>query len=61
MAGPPFRSGAVQLTSRLVAEPEVVETDGAAGLAGFSSTSVTVMVTSMVSLSVPSEAFTVTE
>ena len=41
--------GAVQRTSRLVAEPEVAPTDGGAGLAGGSFTSVTLIVTVIVS------------
>ena len=46
--GPPLRPGAVLLTSRLVVEPEVGETDGAAGVSGCSSASVTLMVTASV-------------
>ena len=53
--------GAVQLTSRLVAESEVADTLGAAGAAGGSPTSVTVIVTATVSLSVASETVIVTE
>ena len=60
MAGPVF-VGAVQLTSRLVLDPAVAVTEGAAGRPGGSFTSVTVIVT--VTVSVPpllSSALTMT-
>ena len=61
MSGPPFRPGFVQVTSRLVVEPGVAPTDGAAGLAGCSSASVTLIVTAMLSAPpLPSETETVT-
>ena len=56
----PVLSGAVQLTSRPVVESAVAVTVGASGAAGFSSTSVSVMSTAMVSLSVPSSTLIVT-
>ena len=60
MAGPVF-VGAVQLTSRLVFDPAVADTVGAAGMPGGSSTSVTVIVTVMVSVPpLPSSALTMT-
>ena len=43
-------TGAVQETSRLVVEPEVADTLGAAGAAGGSFTSVTMMVTVVVAV-----------
>ena len=61
MAGRPAFDGAVQLTSRLVADPGVADTEGAAGATGGSFTSVIPIVTAMVSVSpLPSSAFTVT-
>ena len=59
MSGPVF-VGAFQFTLRLVVFPEVADTEGAAGRPGASVTSVTVISTSIVSLSVPSDALTVT-
>ena len=60
MSGPVF-VGSVQLASRLVVDPEVADTLGAAGRPGASFTSSTVIATAIVSLSVPSDALTVTE
>ena len=57
--GGPVLSGAVHVTVRLVREPGVPVTVGAAGLAGGSVTSSTVTVTSSLSESVPSLAVTV--
>ena len=60
MAGPVF-DGAAQLASRLVLDPAVAVTEGAAGTPGGSFTSVTVIVT--VTVSVPpllSSALTMT-
>ena len=60
MAGPVF-VGAVQVTSRLVVDPAVAVTEGAAGRPGGSSTSVTVIVTVTVSVPpLPSSALTMT-
>ena len=60
MAGPVF-VGAVQVTSRLVVDPAVADTVGAAGRPGGSSTSVTVIVTVTVSVPpLPSSALTTT-
>ena len=60
MSGPVF-VGAVQPTSRLVVDPEVADTEGAAGRPGASSTSVTVIVTVTVSVPpLPSSALTTT-
>ena len=53
-------AGDVQLTSRLVAEPDVAVTVSAVGGVGVF-TSVRLIVTVMVSVSVPSETVTVTE
>ena len=60
IAGPVF-VGATQATFRLVVDPAVGDTVGAAGMPGGSSTSVTVIVTVMVSVPpLPSSALTVT-
>ena len=62
MAGRPVFDGAVQLTDRLVVLFATEDTEGAAGRAGGSLTSVTVMVTAIVSVPLlPSSALTVTE
>ena len=62
MSGPPFSPGFTQLTFRLSVVPGFAVTVGFAGLADFSSMSVRVIVTAMVSVPpVPSSAFTVTE
>ena len=58
MAGLPVLAGALQLTLRLVAEAP--DTDGAAGFAGGSATSVMLIVTGTVSLAAPSLTLTVT-
>ena len=58
--GGPVVAGGDQLTSRLVVEPEVALTVGASGAEGFSSTSVTLIVTVAVAESVPSDAVTST-
>ena len=62
MAGRPVFGGAVQLTFRLVVDPGVADTEGAAGgVFGGSLTFVTLIVTAMVSVApLPSSAFTVT-
>ena len=60
MAGPPLRPGSVQLTSRLVCEPEVATTEGAAGLSTFSFTSVTSTVRERSVVAVPSDTRSVT-
>ena len=44
MAGPPLRSGSLQVTARLSVAPETAVTVGFAGLAGCSFTFVTVTV-----------------
>ena len=60
--GPPLVSGALQLTNKLVLEPSGARTVGASGVAGFSSTSVTVMITAIAPLALSgSVARTVTE
>ena len=60
MAGPVF-DGAVQVTSRLVLDPTVADTEGTAGRPGGSFTSVTVIVTVTVAVPpAPSEAVTMT-
>ena len=61
IAGRPVLLGALQLTSRLVVLPEVADTDGAGGASGGSLMSVTLMVTGIVTVTVPSLAPTVTE
>ena len=61
MAGRPVLAGALQLTSRLPVVPAFAATAGAAGWSGGSSTSVTLMVTALVTFTVPSLTFTVTE
>ena len=62
IGGLPALAGAVQLTLRLVAEPEAATTVGSAGAAvGGSSTSVRVIVTVVTALPpLPSSAVTVT-
>ena len=59
MAGRPVFDGAVQLTSRLVVELDVGDTEGAAGLSGGSSSSVTDTVTVASAWAVPSLTLTV--
>ena len=60
-AGRPVFDGAVHLTSRLVALPEVAFTVGASGAIGGSSRSVTFSVTAMVAEPpLPSSTLTVT-
>ena len=60
MAGPVL-VGALQLTVKLVFDPEVPDTEGAAGVPGGSLTSVMVIVTVMVSVPLlPSSALTTT-
>ena len=61
MSGPPSRSGFVQVAVRVVDEPVTFASVGLSGLADFSLTSVTSIVTAIVALAVPSDAFTVTE
>ncbi len=57
-----LKSGAAQLTSRLVVLPEVAVTVGIPGASGFSTALSTVIVTAIVSVPpLPSSAFTVTE
>ena len=62
MSGPPYRSGFVQVAVRLVDEPATCASVGLSGLSDFSlASSVRLIVTASSPLSVPSDAFTVTE
>ena len=61
MAGRSVLPGAFHLTSRLSVAPAFAVTVGASGVPGGSSTSVTLMVTDVVTFTVPSFTFTVTE